>query len=116
MTLFALTGSNSLASTGNWEKSKVIELDANLFNSLKTNQNIFIHYQSCISGESIAELKVKRKTTSKKYKTKKITLERVDIYPYPVNLKYYFYLRENNKVTAAQSDMAITITRVRLEK
>ena len=113
MAIFALTGVNSLSSTGSWSASKVIQLDADLFNSLKTNQNIFVHYQSCISGENIAELKVKRKTTSKKYKTKKITLERIDKYPYPVNLKYYFYLRENNQVTAAQSDMAITVTRVR---
>ena len=35
MAVFALTGSNSLASTGNWEKSKVIECDLNLFNKLK---------------------------------------------------------------------------------
>ncbi len=114
MAIFALTGSNSLSSTGSWSESEIIQLDANLFNNLKTNQNIFIHYQSCISGENIAELRVIRKTTSKKYKTKKITLERIDKYPYPVHLKYYFYLRENNKVTAALSDMAITVTRVRL--
>ena len=34
MTVFALTGSNSLSSTGSWEQSKVIECDLNLFNLL----------------------------------------------------------------------------------
>ena len=53
MAVFALTGSNSLASTGNWEKSKVIECDLNLFNKLKPNQIIYIHYQSSYSGETI---------------------------------------------------------------
>ena len=110
MTLFALTGSYTLSSTGNWNQSKVIELDANLFNSLKPNQTIFLHYQSCISGENIAELKVKRRSTSKKYNTKKITLERIDKKSFS---NYYFYLRENNHVSAAISDMAIMPTRER---
>ena len=62
MTIFALTGSNSLSSTGSWEKSKVIECDVNLFNKLKPNQIIYIHYQSSYSGETIKAVKVGRRS------------------------------------------------------
>ena len=115
MTLFALTGSNSLASTGNWSESEVIELDKKLFDSLKPNQIIFIHYQSVYSGENVRRVKVGRRTHSKKYNQNKIKLEPVIDAPTPKTVRpcpYYLYERQG-RVSAAHGDLAIVVTRVR---
>ena len=115
MTIFALTGSNSLASTGSWSASKIIECDLNLFNKLKPNQIIYIHYNSCISGESIAAVKVGRRSYSKKYDIKKITLRPINENN-PIKQCPYFLFNRNNKITASHGDFAINILRVRFQK
>ena len=115
MTLFALTGSNSLASTGSWEKSKVIECDLALFNKLKPNQIIYIHYQSSYSGETIKAVKVGRRSYSKKYNIKKITLKPINENN-PIKQCPYYLFNRNNKITASHGDLAINISRVRFEK
>ena len=120
MTLFALTGVNSLASTGSWSASKVTELDLTLFNQLfdskQTKQKIELNYTSCYSGLNVAYVFISRRTTVMKnnpqYKTKKITLKYVD------NQKrcpFYFYER-NGKITAASGDLAIHINNIILHK
>ena len=113
--MFALTGPNSLSSTGSYEASKVTELDLNLFNQLfnskQTKQKIELNYTSCFSGLSVAYVFISRRTTVK-YKTRKITLKYVHddkICP------FYFYER-NGKVTAAKGDMAIYINNIILHK
>ena len=69
MTIFALTGSNSLASTGNWEQSKVTELNLDLFNKLfnskQTKQKLELNFTSCFSGLTVAYVFVSRRTTLK---------------------------------------------------
>ena len=115
MTIFALTGSNSLSSTGSWEKSKVIECDLNLFNKLKPNQIIYIHYQSSYSGETIKAVKVGRRSYSKKYDIKKITLKPINENN-PIKQCPYFLFNRKNKITASHGDFAINISRVRFQK
>ena len=115
MTLFALTGPSSLSSSGSWSEAEVIELDKKLFDSLKHNQIIFIHYQSSYSGETVRKVKVGRRTHSKKYNQNKIKLDPVINAPTPKTVKpcpYYLYER-NGRVDAAHGDLAIVVTRVR---
>ena len=112
MTLFALTGPGSLSSSGSWSEAEVIELDKKLFDSLKPNQIIYIHYQSSYSGETVRQVKVGRRTHSKKYNLNKIKLEPVTD---PKDIKqcpYYLYDRQG-KISAAHGDLSIIITRVR---
>ena len=113
--MFALTGPNSLSSTGSYEASKVTELNLDLFNQLfnskQTKQKLELNFTSCFSGLSVAYVFVSRRATVK-YKTRKITLKYVHdnkICP------FYFYER-NNKVTAAKGDMAIHINNIILPK
>jgi len=115
MTIFALTGSNSLASTGNWEQSKVTELDLTLFNQLfnskQTKQKIELNFTSCFSGLSVAHVFVSRRTTLKNG-IRKITLKYCDnkgICP------FYFYDR-GGSVSAASGDLAIHINNIILHK
>ena len=115
MTLFALTGSNSLSSTGSWEQSKVIECDLNLFNKLKPNQVIYIHYNSSYSGETIKAVQVGRRSYSKKYDIKKITLKPINENN-PIKQCPYYLFNRNNKITASHGDFAINILRVRFQK
>ena len=118
--MFALTGPNSLSSTGSFEKSKVNELNLDLFdklfNSKQTKQQIELNFTSCFSGLSVAYVFISRRTTVMKnnpqYKTRKITLKYVHdnkICP------FYFYER-NGKITAAKGDMAIHINNIILPK
>ena len=115
MNLFALTGSNSLSSTGSWSASKIIECDLNLFNKLKPNQIIYIHYQASYSGETIKAVKVGRRSYSKKYNIKKITLRPIDE-KNPIKQCPYYLFNRNNKITASHGDFAINISRVRFQK
>tara|TARA_B100000131_G_scaffold322393_1_gene376175 strand:+ start:808 stop:1194 length:387 start_codon:yes stop_codon:yes gene_type:complete len=118
--MFALTGPNSLSSTGSFEKSKVTELDLNLFNQLfnskQTKQKIELNFTSCFSGLNVAYVFISRRTTVMKnnprYKTRKITLKYVHddkICP------FYFYER-SGKVTAAKGDLSIHINNIILHK
>ena len=114
--MFALTGPNSLSSTGSFEKSKVTELDFNLFdklfNSKQTKQKIELNFTSCFSGISVAYVFISRRTTVMKnnpqYKTRKITLK----YVHDAKICPFYFYERNNKVTAAKGDMAIHINNI----
>ena len=109
--MFALTGPNSLSSTGSFEKSKVTQLDLNLFNQLfnskQTKQKLELNFTCCFAGVRVANVFVSRRTTVK-YKTRKITLKFIhDTRICP----FYFYERDG-KVTAASGDSAIFINNI----
>ena len=114
--MFALTGPNSLSSTGSFEKSKVTELDLTLFNQLfnskQTKQKLELNYTSCFSGLSVAYVFISRRGTVMKnnpqYKTRKITLKYVDN---DKRCPFYFYDR-GGSVSAASGDLAIHINNI----
>ena len=116
MTIFALTGNNSLSSTGSWEQSKVTQLDLTLFNKLfnskRTKQKLELNYTSCFSGLSVVDVFISRRTTVMKnnpqYKTRKITLKYVNN---EKRCPFYFYER-NGKVTAANGNSPIFINNI----
>ena len=113
--MFALTGPNSLSSTGSFEKSKVTELNLNLFNQLfnskQTKQKIELNYTCCFSGLSVANVFVSRRTTLKNG-IRKITLKYIKD---PKVCPFYFYERDG-KVSAASGDLAIFINNIILPK
>ncbi len=114
--MFAITGPNSLSSTGSFEASKVTEFNLDLFNKLfnskQTKQKLELNFTSCFSGLNVADVFVSRRTTVMKnnprYKTRKITLKYVDN---ERRCPFYFYER-NGKVTAARGDLAIHINNI----
>ena len=113
--MFALTGPNSLSSTGSLEASKVTELDFNLFDKLfkskQTRQKLELNFTSCFSGLNVAYVFITRRTTLKNG-IRKITLKYVDnkgICP------FYFYDR-GGSVSAASGDLAIHINNIILHK
>ena len=113
--MFALTGPNSLSSTGSFEKSKVTELNLDLFNQLfnskQTKQKLELNFTSCFSGLSVAYVFISRRTTLKNG-IRKITLKYVDnkgICP------FYFYDR-GGSVSAASGDLAVHINNIILPK
>tara|TARA_B100001250_G_scaffold368085_1_gene350537 strand:+ start:2406 stop:2777 length:372 start_codon:yes stop_codon:yes gene_type:complete len=109
--MFALTGPNSLSSTGSFKKSKVTQLDLNLFNQLfdskQTKQKLELNFTCCFSGLSVANVFISRRTTVK-YKTRKITLKYIKD---PKVCPFYFYERDG-KVSAASGDLAIFVNNI----
>ena len=104
-----------MSSTGSFEKSKVTELNFDLFdklfNSKQTKQKLELNFTSCFSGLSVAYVFVSRRTTLKNG-IRKITLKYVDnkgICP------FYFYDRVGS-VSAASGDLAIHINNIILHK
>ena len=113
--MFALTGPNSLSSTGSFEASKVTELNLDLFNQLfeskQTKQKLELNFTSCFSGLSVAYVFISRRSTLKNG-IRKITLKYCDnkgICP------FYFYDR-GGSVSAASGDLAIHINNIILHK
>jgi len=109
--MFALTGPNSLSSTGSFEKSKVTELNLDLFNKLfnskQTKQKLELNYTCCFSGLSVANVFISRRTTLKNG-IRKITLKYIkDSKVCP----FYFYDR-GGSVSAASGDLAIFINNI----
>tara|TARA_Y100001938_G_scaffold150851_1_gene243812 strand:- start:1493 stop:1864 length:372 start_codon:yes stop_codon:yes gene_type:complete len=109
--MFALTGPNSLSSTGSFEKSKVTELNFDLFdklfNSKETKQKLELNFTSCFSGLNVAHVFISRRSTLKNG-IRKITLKYCDnkgICP------FYFYDR-GGSVSAASGDLAIHINNI----
>ena len=110
--MFALTGPNSLASTGSFEKSKVNELNLDLFNKLfnskQTKQKLELNFTSCFSGLSVAYVFISRRTTLKNG-IRKITLK----YVHDNKIcGFYFYDRNNGSISAAKGDLSIHINNI----
>ena len=109
--MFALTGPNSLSSTGSFEKSKVTELNLDLFNKLfnskQTKQKLELNYTCCFSGLSVANVFISRRTTLKNG-IRKITLKYIKD---PKVCPFYFYDR-GGSVSAASGDLAIFINNI----
>ena len=109
--MFALTGPNSLSSTGSFEKSKVTELNLDLFNKLfnskQTKQKLELNFTSCFSGLSVAYVFISRRSTVK-YKTRKITLK----YVHDDKICPFFFYERDGKISAARGDLAIFINNI----
>ena len=110
--MFALTGPNSLSSTGSFEKSKVTELNLDLFNKLfnskQTKQKLELNFTSCFAGLSVAYVFISRRTTLKNG-IRKITLK----YVHDNKIcGFYFYDRNNGSISAAKGDLSIHINNI----